>query len=138
MNHRNHATIRRAPILAACLLLVAAAPSALGATIVVSKGGAVATIQDGVNAASSGDTVLVKSGIYQEVVVVPAGKDGLTLKAKGKVTIEARLAAGAPADPASASTRRTLRSSASTSRTPAINWRRRTTPDTASGPPRRV
>jgi parallel beta-helix repeat protein len=42
-----------------------------------------ATIQAAVNAASPGDTILVKPGTYHEQVTIPAGKDGITLQASG-------------------------------------------------------
>ncbi|MBI4881764.1 MAG: right-handed parallel beta-helix repeat-containing protein [Planctomycetes bacterium] len=83
------------PCATAVLLLLAAAGRA--ATITVSQAGAISTIGAGVAAAGPGDTVVVKSGLYQENVVIPAGKDGLKLLAKGNVIIEARPAGGAGA-----------------------------------------
>lgn len=84
--------------LAFATVLGLALPAASAATITVSKGGAISTIQAGVDAASAGDTVVVKSGIYQENVLVD-GLSGLKLRAVGKVTIEARAAAGVGGGP---------------------------------------
>ena len=39
-----------------------------------------ATIQDAVDAAAAGDTIRLASGVYFENVVIPAGKDGLTIR----------------------------------------------------------
>ncbi|HEY0130050.1 MAG TPA: hypothetical protein VGB57_01505, partial [Allosphingosinicella sp.] len=60
-----------------------------GKTLLVGNGG-YATIQDAVDAASSGDTILVSSGTYVEQVVVD-NKDGLTIQAApgADVTIQA-------------------------------------------------
>jgi hypothetical protein len=41
------------------------------------------TIQSAVNAADPGDRIKVCPGIYQEQVVIPAGKDGITLFSEG-------------------------------------------------------
>jgi len=68
-------------------------------TIVVKKGGNHPTINDGVAAAGSGDTVLVRNGVYQENVSIPAGKNGLKLIADGKVIVEARPAGGSGKGP---------------------------------------
>src|SRR4029453_7010257 len=45
------------------------------------------TIQAAVEAAASGDTILVSGGTYEEAVVI-TGKDDLVVKAKGKVVID--------------------------------------------------
>ncbi len=84
----------------AVLASLALAATASASTITVSKGGAISTIQAGVSAAGAGDTVLVKAGTYEEAVDVPAGKDGLTLKAKGKVILDARAPNGDGLGPA--------------------------------------
>ncbi len=83
---------RGALFLAAAALLCAPAAAK---TVVVSKGGAHPTIASGIALAGPGDTVLVKGGVYQENVEIPAGKDGLKLTASGSVIIEARPAGGA-------------------------------------------
>jgi parallel beta-helix repeat protein len=51
------------------LLLLAAAPVALGATITVGPGG-YSTIQDALNASADGDTVQIGPGTYAEAIVV--------------------------------------------------------------------
>lgn len=76
-----------------------AMPSLLAGTIVVSKTGAITTIQAGVDAALAGDTVAIDDGIYQENVTIAAGKTGLRVIATGKVLLEARKANGAGGGP---------------------------------------
>ena len=48
------------------------------------------SIQAAVDAAVAGDTVVISAGNYDENVLVPAGKDGLTITGKGKVFINAQ------------------------------------------------
>jgi nitrous oxidase accessory protein NosD len=72
------------------LALTCLSPGLAAETIKVSPGGAISTIQGGVDAAAGGDTVSVSSGVYSEVVVIPSDKTGLKLLAKGKVTLDAR------------------------------------------------
>lgn len=81
--------------LAVCLIASVCA-SSRAATIVVSKNGALNSIQAGVDAAQAGDTVLVKAGTYFGVVAIGAAKAGLILKAQGKVVLDARLEDGTP------------------------------------------
>ena len=64
------------------------AQSATGATLKVPAD--FATIQEAVDAALPADTVLVTGGTYAENVTIPTGKDGITLRGKGKVIIDAR------------------------------------------------
>ncbi len=89
--------VERLLFLLACAPLCAA--TATAATITVSKGGAISTIQAGVDTASAGDTVKVEAGVYQENVVIDAGKTGLRLVGTGKVVIDARPPGGAAAGP---------------------------------------
>ena len=71
--------------------LTAVAPGAAAATIKVPQDHA--TIQAAVLAAEAGDTVLVKPGVYREIVVVPGLLPGLTIKGSksGRVIIDARV-----------------------------------------------
>ena len=50
-----------------------------------------ATIQEAVDAAAAGDTVIVGPGEYTENVVVVNGKDGLTIQGKGAAIIDAHV-----------------------------------------------
>jgi parallel beta-helix repeat protein len=45
------------------------------------------TVQEGVNAAASGDTVLVEKGTYTEQVLISSGKNSLTVTGAGSKTI---------------------------------------------------
>lgn len=83
--------------LPACAFLLLATSSSHAAIVKVAKNGPLSTIQAGVDAASAGDTVLVAAGVYAGTVVVPLGKDGLTIKATGKVVLDARGPLGAAA-----------------------------------------
>ncbi len=74
---------------ATLVLLTGLAPVAVAATVTVSPNGPITSIQGGVDAAAAGDTVLVKTGTYVETVSI-SGKAGIVLKAKGKVTLDAR------------------------------------------------
>jgi hypothetical protein len=58
------------------------------------------TIQAAVTAASAGDKIKVCRGVYQEQVVIPAGKDGLTLFSEGflQAVIKAPLLMSDPGD----------------------------------------
>ncbi len=78
------------------LVVALCAAPALAGTVVVSKGGPISTIQGGVDAAGAGDTVKVKTGVYQENVTIGVAKTGLRLIADGEVLIDARPAGGAP------------------------------------------
>lgn len=84
-------------VLRACAFLLLSASSSQAAIVKVAKNGPLSTIQAGVDAASAGDTVLVAAGVYSGTVVVPLGKNGLTLKAKGKVVLDARGPSGVAA-----------------------------------------
>ncbi|MFH0945486.1 MAG: right-handed parallel beta-helix repeat-containing protein [Planctomycetota bacterium] len=90
--------MRHCLILLLGLLLIS--PVAEAKKLVVKKGTDLPTIQSGVDAATAGDRIVVKSGVYQENVVIPSTHTGLTLKASGQVTIEARAAGGVGAGPA--------------------------------------
>lgn len=61
-------------------------PAGLAGTLKVKKG---QSIQDVIDQAAAGDTVLVPKGVYVEVLHVPASKPGLRLLGKGAV-LEAR------------------------------------------------
>lgn len=82
------------------LALPLISPAAESKKIVVKKGTAFPTIQSGIDAAVAGDKIVVKSGVYQENVLIPPSHTGLSLKAAGRVTIEARAAGGLGAGPA--------------------------------------
>lgn len=71
------------------ILLGVAVATADAATIKVSKNGALQSIQAGVDAAAPGDVVQIAAGVYAETVVVDATRLGITLKAKGKVVLDA-------------------------------------------------
>jgi len=77
-------------ILAVAVTGLTLSPGLAADTIKVSAKGDIKTISEGVAAATAGDTVSVASGLYTEVVTVPAGKDNLKIIAKGKVTLDAR------------------------------------------------
>lgn len=70
---------------------------AMAATLNVPSAG-FPTIQSAVDSALPADTIVVKAGVYFENVNIPAGKDGITLRGKGKVVIDAR-EGGTPAGP---------------------------------------
>lgn len=53
-----------------------------------------ATIQEAVDQAQPGDTVLIAAGRYVENVFVPVGKTGLTLRGTGRVQVDGHLGAG--------------------------------------------
>lgn len=81
--------------IAICVLaFLTTVSAASGATIVVSKNGALQTVQAGIDAAGAGDTVIVKAGTYPGVAVIDATKTGLILKASGKVVLDARGSGG--------------------------------------------
>ncbi len=79
----------RCSIVAGLTLIAFLAADVFAATITVSKGGPISSIQDGITLAGPGDTVLVKKGVYEETVVIGQGRNGLKLRAQGDVTIEA-------------------------------------------------
>lgn len=82
--------MRRDVFIGLLSLSLFATHAASAATIVVQKGGAIPTIQAGINAAAAGDTVLVLAGTYKETPVITSGKVGLVLRGKGKVFVDAR------------------------------------------------
>ncbi|MCC7169006.1 MAG: right-handed parallel beta-helix repeat-containing protein, partial [Planctomycetes bacterium] len=73
--------------LATCMTAIVV--SADAAVIKVSKNGALTTIQAGIDAASAGDVVQIGAGVYSEILTVDVTRVGITLKAKGKVVLDA-------------------------------------------------
>lgn len=74
--------------LAYALVLSLSCASLNGAVIEVAKNGANPTLQAGVDAAQAGDDVVVKPGVFTERVIVPAGKNGLRIKAKSGAILD--------------------------------------------------
>ena len=74
-------------LISGSLLFAGAAPAAIICVNEAGSAGCESSIQDGIDAADDGDTVSVRSGTYFENVVIPAGKDGLTLRGSGDNTI---------------------------------------------------
>ncbi len=85
--------------LALVLVVLCTVPLASAKVIKVSKGGPISTITDGVAAASAGDKIVVKSGVYHEAVAVPVGKDGLKFESDGRVVLDGRGPGGAALGP---------------------------------------
>jgi nitrous oxidase accessory protein NosD len=92
--------IRRSHVRSAVALVLLTCASAPAATITVSKSGSIPSIQDAIDLASPGDSIVVKPGRYAGTVVIPAGKSGLKLRGIGKVIVDARGAGGAALGPA--------------------------------------
>ncbi|SFW83705.1 pectinesterase family protein [Amycolatopsis australiensis] len=69
-----------APVLTGALLCPPAGAAAADVVVAKDGSGAYATVQAGIDAVSAGGTVSVKPGTYHEVITVPAGKTGITLR----------------------------------------------------------
>ncbi|MGW4064008.1 pectinesterase family protein [Amycolatopsis sp. NPDC004747] len=70
-------------LVASVLVSLAAPPAGVAeANVVVAKDGSgnYSTVQAGINAVSAGGTVSIKPGTYREVVSVPSGKTGITVR----------------------------------------------------------
>ncbi|MBK6941627.1 MAG: right-handed parallel beta-helix repeat-containing protein [Planctomycetes bacterium] len=60
-----------------------------GAVITVPSPG-INTIQNGIDASSSGDVIRIKAGLYEETVTIGVNQGGITLVGVGKVILDAR------------------------------------------------
>ncbi|KAF2401161.1 pectin lyase-like protein, partial [Trichodelitschia bisporula] len=72
----------RVPLIAALSVLLAsvfAGPSPPPGALIVGKDGQYKSVQAAVNAATSGKTIFIHAGTYNEQVYIPPGKNGLTL-----------------------------------------------------------
>lgn len=78
----------RSSFLLATSALLLAASTASAARIKVSKGGPIPTIQEGVDLAQPGDTVLIGPGVYSESISVPATKTGIRIRGRGSVVLD--------------------------------------------------
>lgn len=83
--------------LAFTLVVSLCCAASFGAVIEVAKNGPIPSIQAGVDAAAAGDVVVVKPGVFFERVVVPAGKNGLRIKAKAGAILDGFDPNGGPA-----------------------------------------
>lgn len=72
-------------VLASMFVAVAPTPASAATLCVEPTGasGCFTTIQDAVDNAAAGDTIVVRRGTYFENVVIPAGLDGLTIRNQG-------------------------------------------------------
>jgi parallel beta-helix repeat protein len=75
-------TMKAAPLLALLLLATALPLPGQAATVRIVPD-QYATIQEAVDAASAGDTVLVRAGTYNEAVRIVPGKEGLVVQGEG-------------------------------------------------------
>lgn len=86
-------------LMAVLTVLLLSAPSVEAKIVTVSKNGAINSIQAGIDAAAANDIVLIKSGRYQENLVVGAALTGLKIKGEGNVILDARPVGGLGAGP---------------------------------------
>lgn len=75
--------------LAVALVLAALAPAVEAKKLKVSQDGPFTSIQEAVTAAAAGDTVEIAEGVYYGSVFVGGGRDGLTIRGKGDVIVDA-------------------------------------------------
>lgn len=83
--------------LAFTLVVSLCCAASFGAVIEVAKNGPISSIQAGIDTAAAGDVVVVKPGVFFERVVVPAGKNGLRIKAKAGAILDGFDPNGGPA-----------------------------------------
>ena len=80
---------RKNILLATVVIVIAVSSSLYAATIEVGSGKPYTTIQSAINAASSGDTILVYDGIYNETIIVSKKLIVKSVNGSGSTIIDA-------------------------------------------------